>query len=125
MVSTAPRPASEIELELPLDDLRFTPLFQRLATEYWQIVQRNAEQTEFPILRAWVDVDVDMEDVTWFPLTVHSDTSRDEAWAFQRSIGADVQRWIDQLEPKARAMRFLVALGIVGVNKQCEQRSDP
>ena len=41
MVSTAPRPASEIELEWPLDDPRLTPLIRRLATEYWEIVQRH------------------------------------------------------------------------------------
>ena len=125
MVSTTPRSASEIELELPLDDPRFTPLFQRLATEYWQIVQRNAEQTEFPILRAWVDVDVDMEDVTWFPLTVHSPVTHDQAWAFQRSMSSDVQRWVDQLDPEARAVDGLVALGIVGVKDRQRTRNGP
>ena len=66
-----------------------------------------------------------MEDVIWFPLTVHSDTSRAEAWDFQSNIiSLDVRRWIDQLEPEARAVRFLVALGVVGVDEHREQRSD-
>lgn len=123
MVSTAPKSASEIELELPLNDPRFTPLVHRLATEYWQIVQRNAERIDFPILRAWVDVDVDMEDVTWFPFTVHSPVTHDEAWAFQCSISAEAQRWIDQLDPAAQLARELVALGIVGVKDRQRARN--
>lgn len=125
MVSTTPRPASEIELELPLDDPRLTPLVQRLATEYWQIVQRHADETGFPIVCAWVDVDVDMEGVTRFPLTVHSDTSHSEAWAFHsRTISPDVQSWSDQLDPVDYQASLRVILGIVGLREPWIVRRD-
>ena len=107
-----------------LDDARLTPLFCRLATAYWRIVQTRADEVAFPILRAWLSVDVDTEGVTWFPFSVHSDTTHDEAWEFQRSIGPDVQRWIDQLEPGERKARELVSLLIVGLRERRGAASD-
>ena len=115
MVQASVRPAREIELEMNLDDARLTPLFCRLATAYWRIVQTRADEVAFPILRARISVDVDMDGVTWFPFSVHSDTTHEEAWGFQRSIGPAVQRWIDQLEPGERKARELVSLLIVGL----------
>ena len=125
MVSTTPRPASEIELELPLDDPRLTPLVQRLATEYWQIVQRHAVQTGFPIVCAWLESYVDLEDVTCFPLTVHSDTSHAEARDFERNvIGPDVQHWSDQLDPAELQQSLRVILAIVGLKEPWIVRRD-
>ena len=118
MVQASVRPAREIELEMNLNDARLTPLLRRLATAYWRIVQTRADEAAFPILRARISVDVDMEGVTWFPFSVHSDATHDEAWAFQRSIGPDVQRWIDQLEPGERKARELVSLLIVGLRER-------
>ena len=125
MVSTPPKPASEIELELPLDDPRLTPLVQRLATEYWQIVQRHAVQTSFPIVCAWLESYVDLEDVTYFPLTVHSDTSHAEAWDFECNvIGPDVQHWSDQLEPAELQASYRIILAIVGLREPWIVRRD-
>ena len=118
MVQSSVRPAREIELEMNLDDARLTPLFCRLATAYWRIVQTRADEVAFPILRARISVDVDSDGVTWFPFSVHSDATHDEAWAFQRSIGPDAQRWIDQLEPGERKARELVSLLIVGLRER-------
>ncbi len=102
---------------MPLDDTRFTPLVQRLATEYWQIVQRKAERSGFPIERAWVTADVDREGVTWFPFTVQSSVTRPEAWSFHRSLHADVASWDELLTPAERAVGVRLMLWVVGLDR--------
>ena len=117
MSTPAATPAGEIHLEIE-DDPRMTPLVQRLAQEYWEIVRSNAERVGFPIARAWVRVDVDMDDVTWFPFTVHSPVTHEEAWAFRSDIGPEVDQWVAQLAPEDREMCWLVSLWIVGLDRR-------
>lgn len=117
MTTAASRATGELKLELPLDDPRFTPLIKRLATEYWQIVQRKAERSGFPIERAWVTADVDREGVTWFPFTVQSSVTRAEAWAFHRSLNVDVASWDEQLTPVEREVGTRLMLWVVGLDR--------
>ena len=123
MTTPAAKPSGEIKLELPADDPRFTPLVRRLATEYWEVVQRNAERVGFPIVRAWVEVDVDMDEETWFPFTVHSPVTHEEAWAFRDELGPDLDRWVAQLAPEARELIWLVSLAVVGLKRRQRARN--
>ncbi len=114
---TTTTPTSEIHLEIE-DDPRITPLVRRLAQEYWEIVRSNAERVGFPIARAWIRVDVDMDDVTWFPFTVHSPVTHEQAWAFRRDIGPEVDHWTAQLAPEDRELSWLISLWIVGLDRR-------
>ena len=94
-----------------LDDARLTPLFCRLATAYWRIVQTRADEVAFPILRARISVDVDMEGVTWFPFSVHSDQRMTKRFQRRAPMAA-----LDRpAEPGERKARELVSLLIVGL----------
>ena len=116
MSTPAAGPADEIRLEIE-DDPRMTPLVQRLAQEYWEIVRSNAERVGFPIARAWVRVDVDMEDVTRYLFTVHSPVTHERAWAFHRSLRLDVTRWDEQMATADREVGRRLALWVVGLKR--------
>lgn len=122
MSRAALRTPQQIELELP-DDPRATPLVRRLAAQYWEIVQRTAVRDGFPISRAWLEVDVDADAVTWFPLTVHAQVTHEQAWEFRRSMSTEVDRWIEQLDASEQDVRGLIALAIIGLKRPRRPRN--
>ena len=110
-------------LDMNLDDPRLTPLFRRLATVLCGSFKPERTRSPSRSSRARISVDVDSGGVTWFPFSVNSDATHDEARAcLSAALAQDVQRWIDQLEPGERKARDLVSgliVGITGAPRGC------
>ena len=116
MTTATAKPGREIELELPDDDPRLTPLVRRLATEQWDIVRSQARRKRVPIERAWMDVYVDPGEITWFYVAVHSPVTRREAWGFQGSLDADLRAWYEGLSSEERDLSALISFTVVGLH---------
>ena len=102
---TIAKSTKDVMLDTSCEHPALTPTMRRLAGELWALVQAKAVAKGFPITKAELRADTDVEGITWVSVAAWCDAPSDRAFAFHHGLDPEYTQWIEQLDDEHRELK--------------------
>ena len=102
-------------LDTSFEHPALTPRMRQLAGELWAIVQAKAVAKGFPITKAWLSADTDIEGITWVRVLARCDAPSAETLMFQHGLRPEYSQWVAQLDDESQELKNRPLLNLLWI----------